>query len=156
MIIYAETRQRFLEDVDTNRLERRLIDGFERQTGSVPADRGVWADEYTRFSNALRRANVDDDMQVAIEYHISAAGRSRVDVLLAGNDGTNDNGLVLELKAWSDADKSDVPDLVRSPYGGGSLSQHPYVVLINHVLFALTPIHHDKPPSPQKIPINWA
>jgi len=127
MIIYAETRQRFLEDVDTNRLERRLIDGFERQTGSVPADRGVWADEYTRFSNALRRANVDDDMQVAIEYHISAAGRSRVDVLLAGNDGTNDNGLVLELKAWSDADKSDVPDLVRSPYGGGSLSQHPCV-----------------------------
>ena len=45
MIIYAETRGRFLEDVDRNRLERRLIDGFERQTGGVPADRGVWADE---------------------------------------------------------------------------------------------------------------
>ena len=127
MIIYAETKRQFLEDVDLNRLERRLIDGFERQTGGVPADRRVWADEYTRFSIALRRANVDDDMQVAIEYHISAAGRSRVDVLLAGNDGTNDNGLVLELKSWSDADKSDVPDLVWSPYGGGSLSQHPCV-----------------------------
>jgi DUF2075 family protein len=127
VIIYAETKRQFLEDVDLNRLERRLIDGFERQTGGVPADRHVWADEYTRFSSALRRADVDDDMQVAIEYHISAAGRSRVDVLLAGNDGTNDNGLVLELKSWSDADKSDVPDLVWSPYGGGSLSQHPCV-----------------------------
>ena len=56
MIIYAETKRQFLDDVDQNRLERRLIDGFQRQTGSVPADRGVWADEYARFSSALRRA----------------------------------------------------------------------------------------------------
>jgi hypothetical protein len=34
---------------------------------------------------------------------------------------------VLELKACSDADKSDVPDLVWSPYGGGKLSEHPCV-----------------------------
>ena len=127
MIIYAETRRRFLEDVDLNRLERRLVEGFERQTGSVPSDRTVWADEYARFSGVLRRARVDDDMQVAIEYHVSAAGRSRIDVLLAGNDGERDNGLVLELKAWSEADASDVPDLVWSPYGGGTLAQHPCV-----------------------------
>ena len=125
MIIYAETRRNFLEDVDLNRLERRLVDGFKRQTGSVPADRAVWADEYARFSNALRRAGVDDDVQVAIEYHVSAAGRSRIDVLLAGNDGDRDNGIVLELKAWSDADVADVPELVWSPYGGGRLAQHP-------------------------------
>jgi len=125
MIIYAETRRNFLEDVEHNRLERRLVDGFTRQTGSVPSDRVVWADEYARFSNALRRARVDDDMQVAIEYHVSAAGRSRIDVLLAGNDGERDNGVVLELKAWSEADVSDVPELVWSPYGGGRLAQHP-------------------------------
>jgi len=125
MIIYAETKRDFLDDVDLNRLERRLVDGFERQTGSVPADRSVWADEYARFSNALRRARVDEDMQVAIEYHVSAAGRSRIDVLLAGNDGERDSCLVLELKAWSEADVSDVPELVWSPYSGGSLTQHP-------------------------------
>jgi len=125
MIIYAETRRNFLEDVDLNRLERRLVEGFERQTGSVPADRVVWANEYARFASALRRARVDDDMQVAIEYHVSAAGRSRIDVLLAGNDGDRDTGVVLELKAWSEADVSDVPELVWSPYGGGRLAQHP-------------------------------
>ena len=125
MIIYAETRGNFLEDVDLNRLERRLVDGFERQTGSVPADRTVWANEYARFASALRRARVDDDMQVAIEYHVSAAGRSRIDVLLAGNDGERDTGVVLELKAWSEADGSEVPELVWSPYGGGRLAQHP-------------------------------
>ena len=127
MIIYAETKRDFLEDVDLNRLERRLVDGFQRQTGSVPADRTVWANEYARFSSALRRARVDDDMHIAIEYHVSAAGRSRIDVLLAGNDGDRDNCLVLELKAWSEADVSDVPELVWSPYGGGRLAQHPCV-----------------------------
>lgn len=127
MIIYAETRRGFLEDVDLNRLERRLVDGFQRQTGSVPADRSVWADEYARFAGALRRARIDDDMQVAIEYHVPAAGRSRIDVLLAGNDGERDNGIVVELKAWSEADVSDVPELVWSPYGGGRLAEHPCV-----------------------------
>jgi DUF2075 family protein len=125
MIIYAETKRDFLEDVDLNRLERRLVYGFQRQTGSVPADRSVWANEYARFSSVLRRARVDDDMQVAIEYHVSAAGRSRIDVLLAGNDGERDSCLVLELKAWSEADVSDVSELVWSPYGGGTLAQHP-------------------------------
>jgi hypothetical protein len=66
-------------------------------------------------------------VQVAIEYHISAAGRSRIDVLLAGSDGTRDNGLVLELKAWSDAEASPVPEMVVDPYGGRSLTQHPCV-----------------------------
>ncbi len=32
---------------------------------------------------------MDDHIRVAIEYHTSAAGRFRVDVLLAGNDGAN-------------------------------------------------------------------
>ena len=127
MIIYAETKGRFLEDVDRNRLKDRLEDGFRRHTGGVPADRDVWADEYARFSGALRRAHVDDDIGVAIEYHVRGAGRSRVDVLLAGNDGQHDHGLVLELKAWSSAGLTDIPELVWSPYGGGSNAQHPCV-----------------------------
>ena len=66
MIIYAETKRQFLEDVDLNRLERKLVDGFTRQTGGVPADRHVWADEYARFSGTLRRAAIDDDVQVHV------------------------------------------------------------------------------------------
>ena len=32
---------------------------------------------------------MDDHIRVVIEYHTSAAGRFRVDVLPAGNDGAN-------------------------------------------------------------------
>jgi len=41
LIIYAETKWLFLEDLDLNRLERRLIYGYERQTRGAPTDRHV-------------------------------------------------------------------------------------------------------------------
>jgi DUF2075 family protein len=125
VIIYSETRRRFLDDVDHNRLHSRLTEAFRLRTGSIPADQRVWADEYSRFSLALRQAAIADEVQVALEYHISAAGRFRVDVLLAGNDGAIDNGMIVELKAWDKADVSDVPDLVFAPVGRGKLTQHP-------------------------------
>ena len=48
-----------------------------------------------------------------------------MDVLLAGNDGAIDNGMIVELKAWDKADVSDIPDLVFAPVGRGKLTQHP-------------------------------
>lgn len=125
MIVYQSTKAGFLDDVAENRLQQRLESGFLAKTGSVPSDRRVWADEYARFSLALGRAKVADDVQVAVEYHVSSIGRSRIDVLLAGSDGRCDNGLIIELKAWDKAGASDVDGMVVSPYGGNSLKQHP-------------------------------
>ena len=127
MIIYQESKAGYLADVDNNILKQRLVDAFQTKTGSVPSDSYVWADEYSHFARALGKAKVADDIQVAIEYHISAAGRFRIDVLLAGNDGRTDNGLIIELKAWENADISEVEDMVLSPVAGGKIDQHPCV-----------------------------
>ena len=134
MVIYQESKAGFLADIDNNVLKNRLVSAFQSETGSVPADSYVCArcrccvlDEYGRFATALGKANVHDDVQVAIEYHISAAGRFRIDVLLAGNDGQTDNGVIIELKAWETADVSDVEEMVFCPIGGGSIRQHPCV-----------------------------
>lgn len=125
MVIYQESKAGFLADVDNNVLKKRLVDAFQTKTGSVPSDSYVWADEYSRFATVLNKAKINDEVQVAIEYHISAAGRFRIDVLLAGNDGQTDNGIIIELKAWETADVSDVQDMVFCPIGGGSVRQHP-------------------------------
>ncbi len=127
MIIYQETKRQFIDDVDHNAIKSRLVDAFRAKTGSVPSDARVWAEEYSRFSNVLRDTDVADDIQVAIEYHISAAGRFRIDILLAGNDGHTDNGMIIELKAWDKAEVSDIDDLVFAPVGGGTHTQHPCV-----------------------------
>ena len=60
------------------------------------------------------------------QYHLRR-GAFRIDVLLAGNDGTTDNGVIVELKAWDTAGFSTIVDLVHSPIGGGTLKQHPCV-----------------------------
>lgn len=125
MIIYNETKSQFLDDVDRNRLQPRLEGAFQTMTGSIPSDRSVWADEYSRFAMALGKARVDDDIRVAIEYHISAAGRFRIDALLAGSDGEQDNGLIIELKAWDRADATDIEGMVFAPVGGGKVAEHP-------------------------------
>jgi len=125
VIIYSETKSAFLQDVAHNRLQRRLADSFKTMTGGIPSDSRVWADEYTRFSIALASARIDDDVQVALEYHITAAGRFRIDALLAGNDGKRDNGLIIELKAWDKADATDIDGMVYAPVGGGKLAEHP-------------------------------
>ena len=127
MIIYHETKAGFLADIDGNTLQPRLEAAFQAKTGSLPSDSRVWADEYSRFANALGRAKVADDIEVGIEYHISAAGRFRIDVLLAGNDGVRDNGVIIELKAWDTAGVSDIDEMVWSPLGGGKVHQHPCV-----------------------------
>jgi DUF2075 family protein len=127
MIIYHETKQAFIADADTNALGKKLQDAFRLKTGGVPKDSTVWADEYLRFASVLRHAKVDPDIPVAIEYHISAAGRFRIDVLVAGHNGKADNALIIELKAWDWAGLSDVPDLVQTPYQGRPFKNHPCV-----------------------------
>jgi DUF2075 family protein len=125
MIIYQASKAGFIDDVDNNYLRGRLDSAFLQKTGSIPADRSVWADEYSRFSLVLRHSKVDDDIKVALEYHVSAIGRNRIDVLLTGNDGQTDNALIIELKAWDRADVSPVENMVFSPIGGGTEKLHP-------------------------------
>jgi DUF2075 family protein len=127
VIIYRESKAQYLADVDTNVLKTRLAEAFRTKTGSIPSDSYVWADEYSRFAMALSKAKVDDEIDVAIEYHISSAGRFRVDVLLAGSDGVHDNALIVELKAWEDAQVSEVENLVVCRTRGRPERPHPCV-----------------------------
>lgn len=125
VIIYQDTKAVFTDDIASNNFAARIEDAFIRKTGSLPADSRGWANDYTRFSNVLSQTNVSGDITVAIEYHCSPVGRSRIDVLLAGSDGEHDNALIIELKAWDTASVSDIDGMVFSPIAGGKTKQHP-------------------------------
>ncbi len=125
MIIYNETSAQFLDDVFHNCLKQRLVDSFRTMTNSVPADQSVWDYEYGRLASVLQNAKVDPEVEVAIEYHLSAAGRWRIDALISGNDGQQDNGLIIELKAWDKVGFTDGEGLVWSPLQGGKACEHP-------------------------------
>ena len=42
--------------------------------------------------------------------------QARIDVLLAGSDGQNDNALIIELKAWDTASSSPIENMVLVPF----------------------------------------
>ncbi len=125
MIIYQDTKAGFVEDIRRNYFKARIEDAFIKKTGGLPIDARGWANDYARFSTILADAKVADDVQLAIEYHCSPVGRYRIDILLAGNDGNDDNGVIIELKGWDKADVTDVENMVYAPLGGGAVTQHP-------------------------------
>ena len=86
MIIYQDTKAVFLDDISNNYFAARIEDAFLKKTGSLPSDSRGWANDYARFSTVLSSAQVADDITIAIEYHCSPVGRTRIDVLLAGGD----------------------------------------------------------------------
>jgi len=116
VIIYQDTKSGFLSDIAENHFQARIESAFFHKTGSVPSDSRGWASDYSRFADILRPASVADDITIAIEYHCSPVGRSRIDVLLAGSDGQNDNALIIELKAWDTASSSPIENMVLVPF----------------------------------------
>ena len=53
MIIYQDTKARFVDDIASNFFKARLEDAFIKKTGSLPADSRGWANDYARFSSVL-------------------------------------------------------------------------------------------------------
>lgn len=133
MIIYESSKSGFIDDVEGKLLQPKLESAFENRTGWIPDDRRGWEAAYGEFKVDLQQADVDNDVRVAIEYHLSAAGRFRIDVLLAGNDRRCDRALIVELKGWKEAEATDIPELVRTPFASGPrLVTHPSVQALGY------------------------
>lgn len=81
MIIYQDTKAVFLDDIANNYFAARIEDAFIKRTGTLPADSRGWANDYGRFASILDKSAVADDITIAIEYHCSPVGRTRIDVL---------------------------------------------------------------------------
>ena len=76
--------------------------------------------------NALDIGEIPDDAGVAIEYRIPLTSR-RVDFMLSGTDSNDrDSVVIVELKQWSDVEKTGKDAIVRT-WLGGSLREvtHP-------------------------------
>jgi hypothetical protein len=98
VVIYENTKAGFIDDVLQKRLQDKLGTSFKLRTGSILADHRVWEVEYGDFAWDLRESSIDGDVPIAVEYHLSAAGRFRIDLLLAGRSDDRDRALINEMK----------------------------------------------------------
>jgi DUF2075 family protein len=137
MIVYNESVNTFIQecfpvlpnsptigDIISQKMHEKGIsfDDSRQQAGIV----GSWNASLPRVAQALIDGGFDPNLMVGVEYKINQH-RNRIDFLIYGLDEKgNRNVVILELKQWSDAEKSNLRNFVYTNGGNGLDDyQHP-------------------------------
>jgi len=119
MLVYSGTKSSFSNDIEKGNLAY-IIEGKLKEHGiSTGNDREFmsWQNSLPHMYFALKQSNIDDDVDVSIEYQIPLTSR-RVDFLIGGADDQQDSIIIIELKQWQRATKISRENLVETFTGG--------------------------------------
>lgn len=123
--MYQATKSQFCTDVLDDVIEERIVEQFAQKL-----KRKVARAEVTAYKNSMaymdrviNHSDIPDDCGVAIEYHLPQSSK-RIDFILTGAD-SKDVGhiIIVELKQWSEATRSDKDGIVNT-YVGGRVGEH--------------------------------
>ncbi|QZA89517.1 DUF2075 domain-containing protein [Salinarchaeum sp. IM2453] len=131
MLIYENTVEGLLDDIDADQLVEEIDAAFaEQEIGGVsPGERQAWRNSFQFIYRTLLRSDVPNDVGVAIEFKIPLTS-NRVDLMLSGRDEEgNENVVVMELKQWDGETTQRVEgnDGIVETYLGGDIRKttHP-------------------------------
>lgn len=127
MLVYTATKSKFLEDVEENNIEDIVREKVQEYLGKNVGDSEYqsWTNSLPQVEQILRDRDIPSNIGVAIEYSIPRT-QNRIDFVITGKNASNKNALVLiELKQWSKAKKTNKDGIVKTPYYGSSDSLHP-------------------------------
>ena len=116
MIVYKNTKARFLDDVFSNDIEGIVTAAVRERLGIGPSPNEVrsWKNSLSYMYRVLGDAGIPEDSSVAIEYRIPHTSK-RIDFILAGKDGNDKEHVVLvELKQWDQAELTTKDAIVRT------------------------------------------
>ncbi|MDB5121833.1 MAG: family ATPase [Sphingobacteriales bacterium] len=128
MIIYQTTKRGFLDDILSNDIENIVREDMvaygAKRVGL--SELTSWKNSLQYMSNVLHDADIPDDCNIAIEYHIPQTSK-RLDFIITGqNADKKDHAILIELKQWSEAELTDKDSLVKTRFkGGNTLTPHP-------------------------------
>ncbi len=108
MIIYNSTLGEFKKNVLKGDMSDILLDKLKEKklSGGSPSEISSWENSLRVMKDALDDESFPSDCQVAIEYNIPQTSK-RVDFMVIGNNGINDNIVIVELKQWAKVSKVD-------------------------------------------------
>lgn len=128
MIVYQETKAGFLRDAFTRDIEEVILAAFKLRTGHAVARSEVrsWKESLIAVAKVVNDAAVPDDAGVGIEYGIPQTSK-RIDFILSGTgEDQRDQLVIVELKQWESAKKTDRDGIVRTRFAGGEAdTSHP-------------------------------
>lgn len=128
MIVYQATKSDFLNTVFTRDIEAVILDAYRQRMGHGVSRQEVrsWKESLVAMAKVLNHESIPANCGVAVEYAIPQTSK-RIDVLLSGRDEAGwDNLLIVELKQWETARRTDMDAVVRTRYAQGEVNtNHP-------------------------------
>ena len=93
MIVYSALKKQFLDDVDKNEIDVKILEAMRlRLKRSVsPKEIESWINSMQFMYKVLLDADIPNDSGVSIEYSIPMTSK-RVDFILSGKDSHTRNG----------------------------------------------------------------
>lgn len=128
MIVYQTNKGDFLKDVFTKDIEDVILAAFRSRTGRSVARSEVrsWKESLLAVAKVLNVDEIPNDCGVAIEYSIPQTSK-RIDFILSGTDeAKSDQLIIIELKQWETARKTEIDGVVNTRYAHGEKdTSHP-------------------------------
>jgi len=130
VIVYQSTKQGFIDDVISNKIDQAIHDAFISKLGRHvgASERESWRVSMRYMRDVLNDDGVPSDSGVSIEYQIPQTAK-RIDFVLTGQGDTDaDHAVLIELKQWSKVNLSDKDGLVDADFYGGEVNHPSYQV----------------------------
>lgn len=104
MIIYQSSKDVFLHDVESNYIEKIILECYYNKTGKIvgTSEQNSWKKSMRYMRDVLNDEGIPVDSGVTIEFQIPQTSK-RVDFIITGQDeNKTDFAILIELKQWSE------------------------------------------------------
>lgn len=114
MIVYQETKKKFLTDVRLDliedKIEQKVLERLHKKTAHN--EFLSWMNSMQYMYKVLEAKSIPDDSVIAIEYRIPNSNK-RVDFIISGeNELGQESAVIIELKQWQKLEKVDSKEAV--------------------------------------------
>ena len=121
MIVYKATKESFTIDVESgvieDRIEYKVKEKLNR--GVSPSEKRSWQSSLFYMNTVLNDPEIPQDSGISIELQIPQTSK-RIDFIISGHDEKErDNAVIIELKQWETAQKTNLDGIVKTLLGGG-------------------------------------
>ena len=109
MIVYNANKGLFVQDVKTAVIATKILNLVREKGLNAGQERefAAWHNSMMFMRDIVDDPDIDDDVQIAIEYNIPQTSK-RVDFIIVGaNKDNRDNIVIVELKQWTKAEVVD-------------------------------------------------
>jgi uncharacterized protein len=128
MIVYTAKKEDFLKDVDDETIHELIKEKFIRKLFRNPSPNEVlsWKNSMQKMHEVLNDSEIPNDSGIHVEYNLPGTSK-RIDLILTGrNEAKREMAVIIELKQWSEVEKTEKDGIVKTRLGGSMVeTSHP-------------------------------